>query len=113
MANKVNGEVAVTIGDRNYKLRLGIAQIIGIEAKLGASIMVIGARLGENLPRVGDMAAIFAAGLEGGKNGLSADEIEATTMAALQSGDVAKVGDLLAATFPAETSGDKDKAAGE
>ena len=100
MANRRRGEVDVTVAGRRYRLCLTLGSLAELEDAFGVEDLgALSARFGSGRLATDDLVRLFGAGLRGGGEAVSDDEVRALPVAG-HLGDLARaVSDLLAATF--------------
>lgn len=99
-ANRRRGEVAAMIDGEPRILCLTLGALAELEAAFGVdNIAALAERLGGGRLSAGDLTRILAAGLRGGGNVFTDEEVAAMTVEGGVAGTVRLVGALVAAAF--------------
>ena len=100
--NRRRGEVAALLDGREYRLCLTLGALAELEDAFAASDLgALVQRFSGGTLAAGDMVAVIGAGLRGGGNEISDDEVRRMTAEGGVAGFAAIVSDLLQATFGA------------
>lgn len=76
MANPHRGEVAVTLGDREYVMRPTFEAMAQIEEELGAGLVAIASRLHSGQYGARDVAAVLIAGIKAERGRMRRDTVQ-------------------------------------
>src|SRR5262245_11880521 len=102
MPNMQRGEIAAVIGGEERTLCLTLGALAELEARLGAGDLVgLGERFAGGRITARDLTAILGAGLRGGGNALTDDELAQMTIEGGLVGAADVAARLLRATFGA------------
>ena len=105
MPNIHRGEIAAEIGGRRRTLVLTLGALAELEAAFAASDLVaLAERFGSGRLSARDLIRIIGAGLRGGGESVSDDEVAAMTMPGGVAGYVRVVAELIGATFGEATA---------
>lgn len=105
-ANRRRGEVEAVIDGERRILCLTLGALAELETAFAAdSLAGLAERFSSGRMKAADLARIIAAGLRGGGNLLSDDEVNAMNIEGGAAGAAAIVADLLALTFGANPPG--------
>lgn len=105
MPNHHRGEIAAELGGRTFTLCLTLGSLAELEAAFGAEdLMALAARFETGRLSARDAIQILGAGLRGGGNALTDDEVSA--LPGSLAGHLDAVARLLAATFGNEGGGE-------
>lgn len=100
MANRRRGEIAAMIGDEERVLCLTLGALAELEARLGAGdLMGLAERFEGGRLSARDLTAIIGAGLRGGGNALTDDDLARMSIEGGLTGAAKLAADLLAASF--------------
>jgi hypothetical protein len=100
MANRRRGEVEATIAGRRYILCLTLGSLAELESAFGvADLGALSGRFGEGRLGADDLVKLLGAGLRGGGQQISDDEVRAWPVAGSLAELGAALSDLLDATF--------------
>ncbi len=100
MANRRRGEIAAMIGDEERVLCLTLGALAELEARLGAGdLMGLAERFEGGRLSARDLTAIIGAGLRGGGNALSDDDLARMSIEGGLTGAAKIAAELLAASF--------------
>jgi hypothetical protein len=100
MANRRRGEIAATIGDEERVLCLTLGALAELEARLGAGdLMGLAERFEGGRLSARDLTAIIGAGLRGGGNAVTDDDLARMSIEGGLTGAAKLAADLLAASF--------------
>jgi hypothetical protein len=103
MHNPQRGEIAAMIGGEKRVLCLTLGALAELEARLGAGDLVgLGERFAAGRVSARDLIAIIAAGLRGGGNALSDDDVARMSVEGGLTGAAEIAVRLLRATFGSE-----------
>ncbi|HWA42159.1 MAG TPA: gene transfer agent family protein [Hypericibacter adhaerens] len=103
MANTARGEIAAVIGGEQRVLCLTLGALAELEARLGAGDLTgLGERFASGRVSARDLIAILGAGLRGGGNALSDDDIARMWVEGGLAGAADVAVRLLRATFGGE-----------
>lgn len=103
MANSQRGEIAAVIGGEERVLCLTLGALAELEARLGAGDLVgLGERFAAGRVSARDLIAILGAGLRGGGNALTDDDIARMSVEGGLAGAADVAVRLLKATFGGE-----------
>ena len=98
--NRHRGEVEAMLDGKTYRLCLTLGALAELEDAYAASdLQALVARFASGKLAAGDLARIIGAGLRGGGNQVSDDEVRTMTTEAGAAGFARIAADLLAATF--------------
>jgi hypothetical protein len=104
MANSLRGEIAAEIGGETVTLCLTLGALAELEGRLGAGDLAgLGERFAEGRISARDLTAILGAGLRGGGNSISDDDLARLSIEGGLRGAAEIAVRLLRATF-GETS---------
>jgi hypothetical protein len=100
MANRKRGEIAAIVGDEERVLCLTLGALAELEARLGAGdLMGLAERFEGGRLSARDLTAIIGAGLRGGGNALTDDDLARMSIEGGLTGAAKIAADLLAASF--------------
>lgn len=100
MANPQRGEVAAVIDGEERVLCLTLGALAELEGRMGAGDLVgLAERFGEGRVSAHDLTAILGAGLRGGGNSISDDDLARMTIEGGLKGAATIAAKLLRATF--------------
>jgi hypothetical protein len=100
MANRRRGEIAAMIGDEERVLCLTLGALAELEARLGAGdLMGLAERFEGGRLSARDLTAIIGAGLRGGGNAVTDDDLARMSIEGGLTGAAKLAADLLAASF--------------
>ncbi|TCT02823.1 tail tube GTA-gp10-like protein [Tepidamorphus gemmatus] len=100
MANPLRGEIEAVIGGRPYTLCLTLGALAELEARLAAGdLMALAARFEAGRLSAAEALAVIAAGLRGGGNAVTDEEVALMRIEGGAAGYVRLVAALLMATF--------------
>ena len=100
MANRHRGEISAELGGKSYTLCLTLGALAEIEdAYGGEDLIAIAERFEKGRIGASDAIRVIGAGLRGGGNPVSNDEVAAMTVAGGAAGYLGIVVQLLKATF--------------
>ncbi|MEH6951034.1 gene transfer agent family protein [Nitrobacter sp. NHB1] len=100
MPNKHRGEIAAELGGRQRTLVLTLGALAELESALGAEDLVaLTERFGSGRLSARDLTRIIGAGLRGGGEAVTDDEVAAMTAEGGAAGFVKIAAELIAATF--------------
>ena len=100
MANRHRGEIDAELGGHRVTLCLTLGALAELEAAFGAEdLSALAGRFSTGKLSARDAIRILGAGLRGGGNALSDEEVAALTAEGGLAGHLRVVADLLAATF--------------
>jgi hypothetical protein len=101
-ANRHRGEISASFDGRDYRLCLTLGALAELEDAFAAQDLgALVARFGSGKLSAGDMVRILGAGLRGGGNQVSDEEVRAMRCDDGAAGFARVVADLLTATFGA------------
>lgn len=104
MVNRHRGEIEAELGGKTYTLCLTLAALAEIEhAYGGEDLLSIAERFEQGRIKATDAIKVIGAGLRGGGNSLSDDDVARMTVTGGAAGYMRIVANLLTATFAGET----------
>jgi len=107
MANRHRGEIDAELGGRRLTLCLTLGALAELEAAFGADdLSALASRFSSGRLSARDAIRILGAGLRGGGNALSDEEVAALTAEGGLAGHLRVVANLLAATFGSSDAGE-------
>lgn len=107
MANRHRGEVDAELGGRRYTLCLTLGALAELETAFGADdLSALAGRFSSGKLSARDAIRILAAGVRGGGNALSDEEVAALSAEGGVAGHLRIVADLLSATFGTSEAGE-------
>jgi len=107
MANRHRGEIDADLGGRRLTLCLTLGALAELETAFGADdLSALAARFSSGKLSARDAIRILGAGLRGGGNALSDEEVATLSTEGGVAGHLRIVADLLAATFGTAESGE-------
>lgn len=107
MTNRHRGEIDADLGGRRYTLCLTLGALAELETAFGAEdFSALAARFSSGKLSARDAIRILGAGLRGGGNALSNEEVAVLSAEGGVAGHLRIVADLLSATFGTSEAGE-------